>query len=172
MIGGVLTSYHQPFQTPDNRILALAPDTGSAGWRAVHLLSGGCSCSQKVMRHLLARDAFDGMQEQILVIDGEENYLPGSGDLLARLDQKGFPIMHIAAKDIPRNAGLRGIPLLIFASPGGKVAYIGGYGSNGDQDGEILRRIRSGQAPKPLAVLGCAIGGRLRRDADPFHLKY
>jgi hypothetical protein len=172
LIGGVLTSYHQPFQTPAEGILALAPHTNRHGWRAIHILSGSCACSQRVMRHILARSPFDEMEEEILMIDGQEYYRPESSGLLESLDRKGFPVTHVSAKDISPDIGLRGVPLLIFAAPNGKIVYMGGYGTAGDQDSAILRQVRSGRATRPLAVLGCAIGSRTRRDADPFRLKY
>jgi len=172
LLGSVFTSYHQPFLTPGNGILGVAKSTDAHGWRAVHVLSAGCACSQKVMRHLLQRKEFPGVAEQILLIDGQESYLPGSEQLLTQLAQAGFPIAHLQADDLPPDAGLHGVPVLAIASPNGQVAYVGGYGSAGDQDGAILQQVQMGRAPKPLAILGCALGNRLRRKADPFHIKY
>jgi hypothetical protein len=171
-IGGVLTSYHQPFRTPDERILSLVKDPGRGRWRALHVLSGSCGCSQKVMAHLLKRHPFDGLVEQVLVIDGGEAYLPGSDVLLAKLAQQGFAVSHLAANDISQDVGLRGVPLLIFASPENKIFYMAGYGSFGDQDTKILQQIRAGQRPKGLPVVGCAVGRQVRSKADPFRLKY
>lgn len=172
LIGSALISFHQPFQAPSGSILTLAKQPVGGQWQVLHVLSGSCGCSQKVMQHLLKRHPFYGMAEQVLIIDGDEPYLPESNALLAQLRQKGFPVTHIAAKNIPQSTGLYGVPLLVVALPDSKIAYMGGYGNRGDQDGEILQQIRSGQAPRPLAVRGCAIGARLRRTADPFHLKY
>jgi hypothetical protein len=171
-IGGVLTSYHQPFRTPDEKILSLVKDPGRGRWRALHVLSGSCGCSQKVMAHLLKRHLFDGLVEQVLVIDGGEAYLPGSDALLTKLAQQGFAVFHLAANDISQDIGLRGVPLLIFASPENKILYMAGYGSLEDQDTKILQQIRAGQRPKGLPVLGCAVGSRVRSKADPFRLKY
>ena len=171
-VGGALMSYHQPFQLPSPTILSLAPKTSSHEWEAVHVLSGGCACSQRVMRHLLERHPADGIQEQILVVDGEEADLPETGALLASLEQEGFPVTHIRIKNVPAGVGLYGLPLLVFASPEKKVTYLGGYGVRGDQDRQIFEQVRSGGTPKVLAVAGCAVGARLRRKADPLHLKY
>jgi len=172
LIGSVLTSYHQPFQTPDDSILALVAKPLHPQWRALHVLSASCGCSQRVMQHLLQRRLFDGVAEEILIVDGDAPDLPGSSTLLASLERAGFSITHIAAKDLPQNTGLHGVPLLVFASPTNHIAYIGGYGSTQDRDAAILEQIRSGQTAKPLAVLGCAIGKGIRRQADPLHLKY
>jgi hypothetical protein len=172
LLGSIFTSYHQPFLSPGSGILALAKSPDTHGWRAVHVLSGGCGCSQKVMRHMLERGKFAGVAEQIVVIDGQESYLPGSEQLLAQLGRAGFPITHLRAEDMPPDAGLHGVPVLAIANPIGQVAYLGGYGSAGDQDGAILQQVQMGHAPKPLAIVGCAVGNGLRRKADPFHIKY
>jgi hypothetical protein len=172
LAGSALTSYHQPFLAPSEKILTLAGSSGAPGWRAIHVLSGGCGCSQKVMAHILGRKKFAGVAEQFLIIDGPEGYLPGSEELLSHLAQAGFPITHLAVDDLPQDAKLRGVPMLVIASPDGRVAYLGGYGSAGDQDSAILEQVRAGRRPKPIPIIGCAIGKSLRRSIDPFHMKY
>ena len=110
LVGGALMSYHQPFQLPSRTILSLARQTDTHQWEAVHILSGSCGCSQRVMRHLLARRPVDGVQEQILMVDGEEFDLPDTRALLASLQLEGFAITHIAAKSVPADVGLHGVP--------------------------------------------------------------
>jgi hypothetical protein len=172
VVGGVLTSYHQPFLTPDEKILSLARPSAHNQWQVIHIVSGGCVCSQRVMQHLLERHPVNDVAEQILVVDGPAPYLPDTDRLLERLQSAGFPLIHLAAKDIPESYGLRGVPLLIIVSPQRSIAYLGGYGPRGDQDIQTLQLIRSGRPPTALPILGCAIGQRLRRQADPFGLKY
>jgi hypothetical protein len=175
LVGGALTSFHQPFQTPAESILALSRAAAPNTWQTVHILSGSCGCSQRVLRHLLDRRPLDGVAEQILLVDGlagSEQDLPGTAALLEQLQRAGFAVRHLAAKDIPREYGLRGVPLLLVVSPRHHVAYLGGYGSQGDQDLRILTELRSGQEAKVLPVVGCAVGSHLRQQADPFHLKY
>jgi hypothetical protein len=172
LLGGILTSYHQPFVLPGERILALVPDSGKGGWRAIHLLSGSCGCSQAVMKHLLERHLLEGVSEEIVLVDGPEKYLPGSAALANGLEAEGFRVNHINSQDVPEDSGLRGVPLLVFSSPGNKVAYIGGYSGTGDGDKAIYERIRHGNKVEILPVRGCAIGEQVRRKADPFRLKY
>lgn len=181
LFGSLLMSYHQPFRAPlGSGILALAPlsptaDPHNPQWRAIHILSGSCACSQRVMAHLAERGPVPGITEQILLIDitdGPDLYLPGSRSLLARLQRSGFTVHHLRSSDIPPTTGLRGVPLLLFANPEGHVAYLGGYGPRGDQDTILLADLRSGSSAAPLPVLGCAIGAHLRRTLDPLHLKY
>jgi hypothetical protein len=179
ILGAALTSYHQPFQSPaigDSKILALASPPTKHQWRAIHILSGGCACSQRVMSHLLARRPIPNIDEQILLIDlentGPETYLPGSSNLIAQLKQSGFSISHLSAASIPQDANLHGVPLLVLISPANKIAYQGGYGPNSDQDTYLLTAVTQNTPTKPLPILGCAIGARLRRTLDPLHLKY
>ncbi len=172
LAGSVLMSFHQPFRTPGEGIMSLghAPDGGS--WRMLHVVSGSCGCSQKVMDHLLQRGPVAGVQEEVLVVDGGEPYLTGSAARLEKLAKAGFVVSHVKASAIPADAGLKGVPLLAVASPGRGAVYVGGYGSGGDQDGTILRELMAGRKASPLAAIGCAVGLRIRRAADPLRLKY
>lgn len=172
LAGGVLNSFHQPFQPPDRAIVALAPPPAHAGWRAIHVLSGSCSCSQRVMQHLLARPPLDHAEEQIVVIDGDEPYLEGSRALLQHLADRGTAVLHRSSAAIPQAIGLRGVPLLILVAPDQHVAYLGGYGSRDEDDITLLQQVRLAGHAAALPVLGCAVGTRLRRTADPLHLKY
>lgn len=172
LIGGALMSFHQAFATPSAGVLALADDTGGHGWRAVHFLSGSCQCSQRVMRHLLARQELAGVSEQIVMIDGSLPYLEDSQALLARLTAAHFLVKHIAEQNVPLDSGLRGVPLLLVVSPQNQIAYMGGYGAAGDQDETIFHQLRAGLKPVALPMIGCAVGSRLQRRLDPLHLKY
>jgi hypothetical protein len=172
VVGGAMMSYHQPFQLPSSSILSLVEQPGDSRWEAIHVLSGSCGCSQRLMRRLLERHLVGGYEEQILMVDGEEPVLPETASLLGRLELVGFRVTHIAETSVPVAIGLHGLPLLVVASPQRKVAYLGGYGARGDQDARILQQARSGEAPKPFPVIGCVVGTALRRKADPLQLKY
>ncbi len=186
LIGAVLTSYHQPIRPPQDSILSLvstprepalrpAADSVSpagGGFRMLHVLSGSCGCSQRVMAHLLRRGAGKGVLEQILVVDDAGPYLPESAGMLDQLAAAGFQVTHLRASAVPAAVGLHGVPLLVLATADGVVRYKGGYGMNGDQDTAVLSRVSAGGVPRVLAVLGCAVGAELRRKADPFGLKY
>lgn len=170
--GGVLTSFHQPFQAPNAKIIALAPSFLGGQWGVIHVLSGSCACSQRVMRHLLERHRLNGLVEQVVLIDGAEPYLPESAQLIARLEQADFAVRHLPVRDLPASYGVRGVPLLLIASPARQLAYMGGYGPSGDQDAGILARLQAGAGPQALPILGCAVGSRVRALADPFGWQY
>lgn len=172
VVGGAFTSFHQSFRTPGAGVLALAGSSGGHDWRAIRFLSGSCQCSQRVMRHLLARQELAGVRKQVVMIDGSLPYLEDSPALLARLAAAHFLITHIAEQAVPLDSGLRGVPLLLFVSPQNQIAYLGGYGAAGDQDETIFRKLRTGLHPAALPMIGCAVGSRLQRRLDPLHLKY
>ena len=172
LVGAALTSFHQPFRTPNEKLLVLMTDPGRGEWRALHVLSGGCVCSRRVMLHLLERRKMDHVVEQVLMVDDQVPYLPDVETLLGKLQDAGFPVRHIAADRIPDETGFSGVPLLVFASPEGRTAYVGGYGPAGDQDAVIYENVSAGKPQKSLHVIGCAVGSRIRRAADPLHLKY
>ncbi len=170
--GGVLTSFHQPFLAPDDKIIALAPALMGGQWGAIHVLSGSCACSQRVMRHLLARHRMNGLVEQVVLLDGAEPYLPETASLIARLQQASFPVRHIASHDLPPEYGVHGVPLLLIASPSRQMAYMGGYGAAGDEDVGVVAKLQAGDRPTVLPILGCAVGRQARAQADPFRWKY
>ncbi len=177
LAGGVLYSYHVPFRAPGVGILQLASLQSVGRWHALHILSGSCGCSQKVMRHLLERRPLKGVEEEVIVLDeadrgGTGAYLSGSAELLTALSQEGFAVSHLNSAALPPDAGVLGIPLLVFADAGGKVRYAGGYGEKSDQDVSLFQGLRSGHDVTALGVVGCAVGVKLRRTADPFHMKY
>jgi hypothetical protein len=124
------------------------------------------------MKHLLARHQFPGVAEQVLIVEGDESILAGSDELSASLAEQGFSVTRIAAKNLPTNTNLRGVPLLVVASPKNEIVYSGGYGSRGDEDGAVFQRVRTGARMNALPILGCAVGRRIRRQADPIGLKY
>ncbi len=170
LTGGILTSYHMPFNTPGDRILALAH--ADADWQAIHVLSGGCGCSQRVLAHLRQRGKLQDIEEQIVMVDGAETDLPGTSEVLAALNRDGFPVRHLTAEIAARDFGLRGVPLLAIVAPGRKIAYLGGYGTAGDPDGALLRTVRAGNSIRPLPAIGCAVGAALQARSDPWSLKY
>lgn len=124
------------------------------------------------MTNLLTRGTFPDAAEEVILIDGPEPYLPGSGDLIRQIRHKGFAVRHVQAAEISAESGLRGVPLLIVTRPGNDVAYIGGHGASKDADGRVYTNLRQGHQQPPLPLLGCAVGAALRRAVDPFRLKY
>ena len=173
----MLLSFHLPFRTPPSGILRLVP-AGKAGQpRMLHVLSGSCGCSNKIMRHLADRGVWPGIDEQILMIDSasRSDYLPDSPALLRFLENHGFAVTHLAADRLPKESGLRGVPLLMATLPGGQVKYLGGYGPAGDQDTRLLKvglNRMNGPRLRAEPLFGCAVSRALQHETDPLRLKY
>ena len=170
--GSILTSLHQPFNVPTTAILKLAQPAANHQMRAVHILAGSCACSQRVMQHLIDRKPLTGVSEQVILLDGPAPDLPTTTNLVASLSAAGFTVSRVKADAVPADAALRGVPLLIFAAPNNTLLYMGGYGPSFDQDSAIFHQLQQKQRVTPLAATGCAVSQRMRRQADPFHIKY
>lgn len=169
--GAVLTSQHQPFRISDKVPTALFRPSATGKWRVVHVLSGSCGCSQRVMQHLAQRHQWHDFEEEVTVIDDGTPYLPESPQLLLAVQRDGFPVRHLRLEDLPRDARLYGVPMLVVASPSGQIAYAGGYGTP-ENDVNLLRSAHAGRRTAALPLLGCAVGRALQRKADPFQVKY
>jgi len=164
--GAVLASFHQPFRIPQTSIVNLAAGAPAGSWRAIHILAVDCGCSQRVAKHLIERGALKGVYETVLIVKAETRSLDAG--LLSR---SGFQVKEV--RDTEATAyGVTGVPLLTYVSPNGSRAYIGGYGAGGYEDVAIWKQVRSGLSPRPLPVLGCAVGRQLQRQIDPLSWKY
>ena len=170
--GGILMSYHVPFQAPGDEILTLAPAVPPGHWRESHFLSPSCACSQRVLQRLATRGPQPGVEEQVVMVEGPETPDPDGPRNLQRVQDRGFAVVHINSETLPAKIGLVGVPLLVVVTPESKILYRGGYGPLGDQDTNILTSLRSGHDPHPLPLMGCAVSQRLRARVDPFRMKY
>lgn len=170
--GGILMSYHMPFQAPGDDILTLAPAATPGHWREVHFLSPSCACSERVLQRLAARGPHPAVDEQIVMVDGPEPPDSDAPHNLQLVQDRGFSVSHINSETISAKIGLVGVPLLVIVSPNSKILYRGGYGELGDQDTSILSALRSGQEPHAMPLMGCAVSQRLRAQVDPFRMKY
>lgn len=119
------------------------------------------------MQHLIARGVFDQVYEAVVII-GHGEQRSESRQLAAR----GFHVSAIREQDLAEKFGLKGVPLLIFLAPSGSAVYMGGYGVGSYQDAALWNDVRGGLSPRSLPVLGCAVGARLKSQADPFFWKY
>jgi hypothetical protein len=174
LLGGVFMSFHQPFVAPKPKVVELGSHIDSSDWRAMHVLSASCGCSQRVMAQLLLRGPMSGVTEELLMVEDTAPDTDATEATLKALRTRGFQVFRASAKDLFQAYGLRGVPLLVIVAPHGKVMYMGGYGPGRDrpQDAEILRRVRMGENPESFPVVGCAVGSRLKHRMDPLGLKY
>jgi len=108
-------------------------------------------------------------EEEILIVDDGVGYLRDSEALLPTLK---LPIHHVTAEEMQTSTGLVGVPMLLITRADGTIAYAGGYGEGSHQDVRILKELQEGRGVSKKTVVGCAVGRRLKRRMDPFHLKY
>lgn len=138
-------------------------------WRAVHVLSQDCRCSQRTLAYLVAGPRPANLEERVLLIEGENGPAPEMAELAAA----GLPARMMTPAQLTAELGLEAAPVLVLVSPAGEVAYVGGYTrrkqSGRYEDREILAALREapGQPAAGLPVFGCATSERLARMLDP-----
>lgn len=135
----------------------------------VHVIAAGCSCTDRLFAHLIARGPFPGVDE-IIVFVGD------SGAKQRSADSAGFPFRTISAADLTGQFGLEAAPVLIALDAAGRLQYAGGYYDHpatiSPRDGSVHAQLASGGAPTPLPVFGCAVSAGLKRSIDPLGVVY
>lgn len=172
VMGAALGLLHVPFRAERSAVSHFVSATTPAtrSWKAVHLLSVNCPCSQAVSAHLLQRGPFPSVGEYVV--------LAGRNDALAqRLTQAGFHVQSRSAEEIASQFQVPGAPWFILVSPAQKIFYAGGYSADrnagsGYQDRQIWEEATAGSPRSALPVYGCALSKLLQKKTDPFGLKY
>jgi hypothetical protein len=166
-IAGWLTMPHliaMPAPAASDRALAAGiaglRRPGPGGWLVVHALYAACRCSERVVDHVLDRPALPGADEVVLVVGARP-------DWVARAERAGRRVVTIGPEALRARFHIESAPLLVIATPGGEVAYAGGYTRQKQgpviEDVAIYQALRADRAPGgPLPVLGCASSQRLR----------
>jgi hypothetical protein len=190
-VGAALAALHLPLSGPAHDRLegAFAAERRPAeagAWTLVHVLYDRCRCSRRVAEHLASRPRIEGTAERVLLVGGEAADVgAGSGEggwggdgggLASRLRGAGLPVAVLSRAELAARYGIEAAPLLVIVSPGGRVAYAGGYsareGAADIRDVELAAAARAGAGARPLPLFGCAVSRTLQRDVDPLGLKY
>lgn len=168
----LMASHTVAFLAPTPRQLAsLSGAQGARAWRLVHIFAPDCLCSRTVSERLLERGTLPG-SEELVILAGED------APLAARLRERGFHVQTLRTAELKEKYGIEGVPWLAIFSPAAEALYSGGYNDHPIskhtriRDLELFAQAKSGQAPAPLPVYGCATSERLKRLLDPLHLKY
>jgi hypothetical protein len=172
VMGAALGLLHIPFRAEQSAVSHFVSATTPIlqSWKAVHLLSVSCQCSQAVSAYLLQRGPFPGVGEYVI--------LAGENAALAQhLTQAGFHVQSRSAEEIATQFQVPGAPWFILVSPAQQISYAGGYSAdrnarNGYQDKQIWREAAAGSPRGALPVYGCALSKLLQKKTDPFGLKY
>jgi hypothetical protein len=148
-------------------MLQLRRDAGRTFY--VHVIYAGCSCTERLFRHLVERGPHRGIEEMVLFI-GED------ADKRRAAEQAGFRFATDSAEHLARGYGIEAAPLLVAFDAGGRMRYLGGYYNHPSTvfplDEKIHEELARGEGPKPLPIFGCAMSARLQKSVDPLGIVY
>lgn len=164
VVGLLMVNHTVAMPGPDDAALLTArlAELGD-GRRVVHVVAEGCSCTERLFRHLLER----GGEGEHLV------YVGARSDRVALARDAGYTVQTTDPEGLARRWGLRAAPVLLVGDGG--LLHAGGYfrrpAALVPRAVEILAAIDAGERPQGLPVFGCAVEAGLRRAADPLGLQ-
>lgn len=145
---------------------ALAPAATNAGWKIIHVLVAGCSCSSYTAASLAARKPIVAEPEFVFV-------LGGAAPWEFSLRQSGFIVEEKDAEQLAKDTGIQGGPWLLLISPAGKIVYSGGYAAERPRPGVALNDLAvitaafHGEPMPAYPAYGCAATRVLQGQLDP-----
>jgi thioredoxin-related protein len=147
--------------------LALRPAPGRSLF--VHVISAGCTCTERLFSHLTQRARFQGADEVVLFV-GDDEAKRGAAE------RAGLGFVTTSAAELSSRFGVDAAPLLIAFDAAGRLSYLGGYYNHPSTlfplDETIQTQLAQGAAPKPLPVFGCAVSAQLQKSVDPLGIVY
>jgi len=139
-----------------HHLSALQRPGAPPSWLAVHVLSSECTCSKRVVAHLLESQRPAGWTEIVLWVGD----LEPSAELVRRFD-----VRRVTAADLARYE-IEAAPLLVAVTPDGDVRYAGGYTDRKQgpvfHDLDILAAARASADLPSFPLFGCATSERLK----------
>lgn len=135
-------------------------------WRMVHILVAGCPCSSYTAQYLSTRKPVPDCQETVLVLGGSTDWEPS-------LTQAGFDVRDQDGEKLQRETGIAGGPWLLIISPGGKIAYSGGYATQRPRPGvtlhdlELFQSARAHETVAAYPAFGCSAAPLAPGGFDP-----
>ena len=145
---------------------SMSSDTGR--WKAMHFLYSECPCSRRILKHLLAREPMQNIEEIIILVGPTETNLE-------QLKNSRFIFECVSPDELKCKYNVESAPLLLVLSPDHKIRYSGGYTTRKQgltiQDISLIRRTVSGEAFQPLPVYGCGVSDAIKAITDPLGLK-
>jgi len=148
-------------------LLALRREAGRGFF--VHVIYAGCSCTERLFTHLIARARFADADELVLFV-GED---PAKRRAAERA---GLRFTTASPAELAARFGMEAAPVLIAFDAAGRLRYLGGYYNHPSTifplDEKIHAQLAQGAAPAPLPVFGCAVSPRLQESVDPLGIVY
>lgn len=134
-----------------------------------HMLYLECSCSRRIIDHLLSRRALRDATERLVLVGSD-------AELAQRARAAGYQVEQITPLTLESRYHVISAPLLLVSDPNDALVYLGGYTrvKQGPEirDLSIIGELRSGRRALELPLLGCAVSRSLQKILDPFGLKY
>jgi hypothetical protein len=178
VLGGYLLSAHlltlpTPEITdlgPQRSAIAARQSTQQGRWLAVHVLDQECTCSLRVLDHLLTAPRPSGLVERIVLIASDVGPIRQ-----AVIRARGYDLDVVTPEDLAARYRVQAAPLLIIIDPADNVSYVGGYTprkqADDIRDGALIAALRRGEHVTPLPTFGCAVGRALRAKIDPLGIR-
>jgi hypothetical protein len=137
-------------------------------WMAVHVLYAACSCSRRVVDHLVDDPRPDGVRDKILLVGS-------TPEIEQRLASSTATIIRTTPTELAEHYEIESAPMLVVVDPAGVVRYRGGYTERKQslaiQDIAIIERLRDDDTVGELPLYGCAVSKRLQNLLDPLGLR-
>jgi hypothetical protein len=137
----------------------------------VHVVYEQCSCTDRLLAHLLRRGRWRGVEEAIVFV-GER----AVDDRSSAAARAGFAFTHVTPAQLERRFGLQAAPVLLAFDASARLVYAGGYFDHPSAltalDERIHAQLATGALPQALPVFGCAVSAALRKSVDPLGIVY
>lgn len=168
-LGTLAVSHTVALPPPDEeaRLTAalMALRTRPAQPLVVDVVAAGCSCTDRLIKHLLARGPAPGAEELLL-------YVGDDPALRAAFTARGFGFATVSPDDLAPRFDLDAAPVLLTFDRSGRLDYVGGYFDNPSALSPLDERVLAGAVTTPLPVYGCAVSPRLKKAVDPLGIVY
>lgn len=139
---------------------------GDAERITIHVIYAGCSCTDRLIDHLIARGAGPGPELVFFVGQPLQRHLG--------LSEAGYQLVLTDDGALRDQLSIDAAPVLIEVAQG-QLSYVGGYfrypAAVRPLDVSLRHAVDAGQRPEPLPVFGCAVTPELAARLDPLGLQ-
>jgi hypothetical protein len=171
-----LSVSHMAAMPPPDKATRMAMEAatlrqGSSGLFLVHVIYRECSCTERLLAHLLARGRLPGVEEAIVYVARDS-----AAELAGSAARAGFALTRVTAEELDRRFGLQAAPVLLAFDSAQTLLYAGGYFDHPSAVSALDRRIHAdiaaGRPVRPLPLFGCAVSPALQDAVDPLRIVY
>lgn len=180
MIGAYLLASHLltlPAPRPTDPVLHQAiaahrrPDQRDR-WLVLHVVFDECTCSRRVLEHLLADPRPPGIVERIVLVT---EHRAARAAWIDEIPAHGFDLDVVTPDRLVADYHVEAAPLLVVVDPHDTVRYVGGYTPRKQaadvRDVAVIAAVQRGDTVEPLPTFGCAIGRALSSKLDPLGIR-